>query len=211
MPNKPFNIDKSDYEDHLNDRGKYFRVPNEIWVVQVDAFARIIWMYIFSQKPTWPSSMKNIARNLGMHEDTVKKHLRKLEEVKMIVVDRSSPKGWRFYIPPVSKWKDDLGEVEERYSKILAASDGASPKFGAQVEKQPQVTGPIKDYSSSGRLDLERKEKLLYPLDCKETDSIPASSPKNQVTPLLNTFSLTIKTLISLNNEKAGITFCPHW
>lgn len=127
------NISKNDYNEYLSDRGQYCRIANEIWEVNIEPYAKLVWMYIVAQKPTWQSSMKNIARNTGISEPTVKKHLLLLEEANMIVVDRSSPHGWKFYFPPVSSWKDKEGGVEGRLVKKMTTEGGAKFSTGAKI------------------------------------------------------------------------------
>lgn len=60
-------------------------------------------MYILSRRPDWNSSRNNVARNLNIKPDTATEHIKILEALNMLVVDRTN-ESWSFEVCPPEDW-----------------------------------------------------------------------------------------------------------
>lgn len=131
------NIDKSAYNNYLQERGGFAMPANELFEVKIEILAKWIWYYILAQKPTWRSSRNNVARNLNLSVNTVSKHLITLEECGMLIVDRTNEGGLKFQFPPVSNWTDSEGNVEARLRQKMATDRG-----GSKFDLAPSTVDP---------------------------------------------------------------------
>lgn len=153
-------ISKDVLTNSLLDRGKFLMVPHEIWeVLDLAPLAKLIWMYVYTQKSDWKSSLSNIAKNTEMSINTVKKHLLTLEQNRMIKVDRDDSHGWNFAFPAISEWIDPQGNIEDRLCRKLKGEGALNLARGHLPLVPPGVSNltvghqtltPIKDYPSSG-------------------------------------------------------------
>lgn len=101
-------INKSRYNDYMQQRGGYAVVPNEIWETDLDPATKVIWCYLLSRTPTWDSSRNNLAANLGYHRNTVSSCVAELESRNMLRITSPGRQRWDFEILPPSEWKDVL-------------------------------------------------------------------------------------------------------
>lgn len=98
-------VNKKKYNDHIQERGSYAVIPNEIWEIEdVDHIAKIIFCYIVSRSASWSSSRNNIANNLNISRNTVTKYLDQLADFNLINVKKGTRNSWDFEINPPCDW-----------------------------------------------------------------------------------------------------------
>lgn len=98
-------VNKKRYNEHI-DRD-YVRIPNFLPTLKVDGldvYAKMIWLYITSEGPSWDSSRNNIARNLGLAPETVSEKVKILQNLNMLVIKTGKGNSWNFEIMPTNEW-----------------------------------------------------------------------------------------------------------
>lgn len=125
-------INKKSINDFIQKRGSFTMVPNEIWELNnIDHLSKVIWCYLYSQDPDWSSSRNNVARNLGMGVHTVSNHVNKLEELGMVVVDRTQ-ESWSFEILPPDKWSchgSGAKQIQSHHGSTTEAATAPVPEL----------------------------------------------------------------------------------
>jgi hypothetical protein len=97
-------VDKKQINDFMTERGGFTMTPNELWEVDLDHIAKVIWNYVFSRSSTWESSQNNIARNLKLHPNTVTKHVSELKKLNMLKTERGPNNATNYEIVPPNLW-----------------------------------------------------------------------------------------------------------
>jgi hypothetical protein len=98
-------VDKKRFNDHIDERGRFSRIPNEIWELDIDHYEKLIWSYIASRPSWWKSSRNNIASNLRLTTKTASKHLKTLVSLNMLAIKENEFGAWDFEIIPPNEWK----------------------------------------------------------------------------------------------------------
>jgi hypothetical protein len=97
-------IDKTNVSSEMSDRGRFAMIPNELWEMKINIYAKFIWCYLLSQSENWESSKRNIARNLELDIDTVRKYIDELVNNTMLIEINIPGRRTDFEIIPPSRW-----------------------------------------------------------------------------------------------------------
>lgn len=207
-------VNKKSYNDHMQERGAYAIVPNEIWERNdLDHTAKVIWCYILSRKADWNSSRNNIARNLSMSVNTVSHYVEQLKALNILSVTNSPQGSWNFEIIAPDQWlpesnkgaeskqiqiterstpesKSDLGlnqnliHTQEYNTNNTILSSREASKVSSSLKKEMKIVSP-----AEAKGDQRKDDKIHVPSD-KDIKLSPDSAVKSVAQPKLPDYAV---------------------
>lgn len=133
-------------------KGYYAPIPNELFeATNVDHIAKLIWCYLFSKPENWNSSRNNLARNLGMTNNTVSAHIKQLESFNMVKVVNGERGAWDFVMLSPDEWNfnaPDLINLDtstESISTPLPSQNERHTKEDVIIKKILKPKNVVKD------------------------------------------------------------------
>lgn len=115
-------INKSALTKSIQDRGNYTTLPNDIWSTPISTKAKIVYIYLLSNREKWAPGTREIASATAIGRDSVKAAIQELEAHSMILVDRPEQAGLRitYVFTAIENWLT-IPKVESTTLPILTS------------------------------------------------------------------------------------------
>jgi hypothetical protein len=172
-------VNKAALVAELKERKHFAQIPNELGRAVISVNARLVWMYLTSEGPRWNSSIENVARNTGLHRNSVSHAIKELVEVSMLT-KASTNTGTSFTLLPPSEWRVQFHSSPTHIAGAPAAHDMGELPHTESASAAHREEG-IQEYNNTNTAKTrERKrsrevEKSIDDYFLKEANDLLAS------------------------------------
>jgi hypothetical protein len=161
-------------------RGNFSQIPNEIWELEsIKPLTKLIWMYILSRRPDWNSSRNNVAKNLNIEPETASTHIKILEDLKMLIVNRTN-ESWGFEICPPEDWiiQTDRSLSERKSHPGGNPTQAEIPPTSERIDRLKRAEFPLTHNTNTNMCNAGEKSDFEVLKDLQKHASLLSSAEK---------------------------------